>query len=137
MFKYEDGYFKRNINGKYVNASAVDMPISLLLTAWEDMIEEHTNKTIKLYAKREAYKVDSDKVLEEAKKIKDETEVDIIKDKYGGNNDKTRKRYVKDKMAEANMEIKNLEWSIDYLSKEIVFIKELIRTKRVLMEIKE
>ena len=90
-----------------------------------------------MYNKKEAYNTSSEKLLEDAAKEKAETDYDVIKEKYGGNNDKTRKKYVKDSLADESLELKKLEWSIDYIKRRISFLKQLIHTKTILKEVKE
>lgn len=113
------------------------VPVGELLEAWSYLITELSAKEIQLYKKKAAYEASSEKLLEDAAKEKHEKDNDIIKAKYGGNNDKTRKKYVKEMLAKENNEIKNLEFSIDYLKRRISFLKQLIHTKTVMMEIKE
>lgn len=107
------------------------------LTEWSSLVTELSTNEIELYNKKQSYESSSEKVLEDAAKIKAETEEDIIKDKYGGNNDKTRKKYVKEMLSEEKAEIKTLEFSIDYIRRRISFLKQLIHTKTVLIGVKE
>ena len=107
------------------------------LCEWSGLVTELSRKEVELHKKKGDYEVASEKLLEEAKKKKDETEVDVIKDKYGYNNDKTRKKFVKESLVKEAKEIKDLEFSIDYIKRRISFLKQLIHTKTVLIEVKE
>ena len=44
---------------------------------------------------------------------------------------------MKQELSEWYETIKDLEFSIDYLNRRIIYLKELIRTKRTIMEVKE
>jgi len=112
-------------------------PIMENLNEWSRLVTELSRKEIELYNKKEDYNTSSEKLLEDAAKEKAETDYDVIKEKYGGNNDKTRKKYVKDSLADEAMELKQLEWSIDYIKRRISFLKQLIHTKTILKEVKE
>lgn len=107
------------------------------LAEWSGLVTVLSKKELKLYKSKEAYQALSDMILEQAKKDKEAGKPDIIKELYGGNNDKTRSRYVKDELKEEAKEIKDLEFSIDYLIRRISFLKQLIHTKTVIMEIRE
>lgn len=104
---------------------------------WSNIISELSKKEIELYHKKEAYEKSSEKLLEDAAKEKAETGNDIIKNKYGGNNDKTRKKYVKEMLSKADNEIKTLEFSIDYCKRRISFLKQLVSAKTAILEVKE
>ena len=100
-----------------------------VLVEWDELINELSEKEIQLYVLKEAYESSSEKLLEEAAKKKIETGEDIIKAKYGGNNDKTRAKYVKEMLLEDAIEIKGLEFSIDYIVRRIAFLKGLVYVK--------
>lgn len=96
---------------------------------YENAIFELSSKEVKYYNSKESYAALSDTLLEQAKKDKDDGKGDIIKDMYGGNNDKTRKRYVKEELVDEAKEIKDLEFSIDYLKRRISFLKAILYLK--------
>lgn len=104
---------------------------------WSNLITELTFKEINLFKKKEAYAKASEKLLEDAAKEKAENDNDVIKKKYGGNNDKTRKKYVKDSLAKESMELKELEWSIDYVKRRISFLRQLVPAKTAVLEVKK
>lgn len=93
---------------------------------WDSLINELSKKEVEYINLKETYETKSESLIEEARKIKEETGQDIIKHTYGGNNDKTRKKYVKDNLQELDKNIQTLEISIDYIKRRISFIKALI-----------
>lgn len=97
------------------------------LTEWENLIEELSVKEVLLYKKKEAYQVMSDKIIAETN----------FKELYGKNNESVRKNHVKDELSDIVSELKTLEFSIDYIKRRISFLKQLIHTKTVLLEVKE
>lgn len=97
------------------------------LKEWEQLITELSQKEQVVIEWRETYQIKSDALLDEARKIKDETGKDIIKETYGGNNDKTRKLYVKEQLLDWDKNIQDLELSIDWIKRRISFIKALVQ----------
>jgi len=97
------------------------------LREWQSLIKELSEKEIALIEWKELYEIKADKILENAKKQKQETGEDIIKTIYGGNNDKTRKKYVKDQLTEWDKNIFELELSIDWINRRISFIKHYVK----------
>lgn len=120
-----------------VEDNSISDDVMVNLSEWSSLVTELSEKEIKLYQSKEAYIALSDTLLEQAKKDKEEGKRDIIKDLYGYNNDKTRSRYVKDELKDEDKDIKDLEFSIDYLKRRISYLKSLIHTKTVILEIKE
>ena len=99
----------------------------LNLEEWSKLVTELSEKEIALYKWKECYQIKSDEII---------ANVDFKKI-YGANNQKIRDNHVKKELQTWNDTIKDLEFSINYIGRRIVYLKELIRTKRVLMEIKE
>ena len=97
------------------------------LSEWENLIEELSRKEVLLYKKKEAYQVMSDKIISETD----------FKEIYGKNNADVRKTHVKNELMTDYETIKALEFSVDWIGRRISFLRELIRTKRVLMEVKK
>ena len=120
-----------------VEDTSIDDDVMMNISEWSIIVTELSEKEITLYQSKEAYTALSDTLLEQAKKDKEDGKGDIIKDLYGYNNDKTRSRYVKDELKDEDKEIKDLEFSIDYLKRRISYLKSLIYTKNVLREVKE
>lgn len=101
---------------------------------WNNCIEELTEKEREKINLKESFSKLEEKILADAKKIKDETGEDIIKAKYGGNNDKTRKKYVEDELKEEKDKKNDLTLRIDYLKRRIDFLKELMRIEGILID---
>ena len=92
----------------------IDDKIENNLNEWSKSITELSKKEVELYKLKEAYEKASEKLLKDAAKEKAENDKDIIKMRYGGNNDKTRAKYVKEMLSKDGKEIKDIEFSIDY-----------------------
>ena len=101
--------------------------ISRDLLEWSKLVTELSNKEIALYKWKECYQIKSEEIIANTD----------FKALYGKNNEKVRKEHVKSELSDWYDTIKALEFSIDWISRRIVYLKELIRTKRVLMEVKE
>ena len=97
------------------------------LYEYSSLIEELSTKEIKLFKLKEEYQTESDKIIAETD----------FKELYGKNNAEVRKNHVKEELKGWYLEIKDLEFSIDYISRRIGYLKELIRTKRLLLGVKE
>lgn len=96
------------------------------LYQYKKLIEELSEKEIALYQWKEIYEI-------KAREIEVTTN---FKEIYGKNNAEVRKQHIKEELREWHDNIKELEFSIDYITRRISFLKELIRTKRTLMEVK-
>ena len=97
------------------------------LSEWSRLVTELSEKEVALYHWKEVYNVKSEEIIANTD----------FKALYGANNQKVRDNHVKSELSDWHNTIKELEFSIDYLVRRISYLKELIRTKRVLMEIKE
>ena len=104
---------------------------------WSNILTDLTHKEKQLYQLKNDYQIKSDKVLEDARKHLDQTGEDIIKQTYGGNNDKTRKQYVKDTMKEDAEKLKELEFNIEYMKRRLTYLKSLVDVKVAIMESKK
>ena len=60
---------------------------------------------------------------------------DIIKAKYGGNGDKTRKKYTDEVLKEEKQQIKDLELRIEHLTRRNEFIREMMAMQRSLIDV--
>ena len=98
------------------------MNIDGLLGEWESLIDELSSKEIALYEWKHVY---------QAKAMEIENTVDFKK-LYGANNQKIRDQHVRNELQTWADNIKELEFSINYLARRISFIKEMIKCKRVL-----
>ena len=126
---FDDGEFMEYNEeiSNFVIVPMTNVPVMELLEAWSYLITELSSKEIELYKCRESYQALSDKIIESTD----------FKELYGKNNAEVRKHHVKNELAEEHEHIKNLTFSIDYLIRKISFLKQLIHTKTVMMEIKE
>lgn len=97
------------------------------LSEWENLIEELSVKEVLLYKKKEDYQVKSDEII----KTTD------FKELYGANNQTVRNNHVRNVLSADYELIKDLEFSISFIGRRMSFLKELIRVKRVLMEVKQ
>ena len=113
--------------------------IKMDLVEWNGLLTWLSRSNRRIYEIKEEYKVESDKILAEARRIKEDPDDgrDIIKEKYGGNNDKTRKQYVDEQLVDLINEKQDLEFHVAEDGRRIAFLKELIRTKRMLNMVKE
>ena len=102
-------------------------PVDDLLVEWENLISELSNKEVMLYHKKTDYQRKSDEIIAETN----------FKELYGANNQKVRDNHVKTVLSKDYETIKALEFSIDWINRRISFLRELVKTKRVLMEVKQ
>ena len=120
-----------NIEDVSVEAFVIDNCIE-----WGNIISDLGKMEKDLYKFKEDYQIKSDELLEEARRIKDETEEDIIKAKYGGNNDKIRAKYVKESLVDDAKKIKDLEFDIEHCKRRISYLKGLVYAKTALINVK-
>ena len=95
-----------------------------ILNEWENLIEELSQKEIALYEWKQVYNV-------KAEEITAHTDFKAI---YGANNQKVRDNHIRNELSDWYENIKDLEFSIDYITRRISYLRELIRCKRVIME---
>jgi hypothetical protein len=101
--------------------------LEALLNEWEQYIDELSQKEVALYQWREVYNV-------RAMEIENTVDFKAI---YGKNNADVRKAHIKEELKDWHTTIKELEFSINWLSHRISYMRELIKTKRVLLEVKQ
>ena len=97
------------------------------LVEWTGLITELSDKERKLFSLRDKYQAKSEEIIET-------TDFKAI---YGRNNAETRKNHIRQELSSDYNNIKELEFHIDWINRRIIFLKELIRTKRTLLEVKE
>ena len=97
------------------------------LYEWSKLITDLGDKEVKYYNLKEKYNELSEKIIESTD----------FKELYGKNNESVRKNHVKNELSDMVKEIKSLEFSIDYCKRRIMFLKQLIHTKTVLLQIKK
>jgi len=111
------------------SAPNMEMSVQDCLNEWEKSVDELFDKEVELYKAKEDYEKASEKLLADAVKEKSETGRDVIKEKYGGNNDKTRAKYVKEMLDKDKARIKALEFRIGHLKRRVSFLKTLVKVK--------
>lgn len=104
----------------------MDRDVSIDLYMECKLIDELSEKEIEYYNLKEKYNELSEKIIESTD----------FKELYGKNNERVRKNHVKNELSDMVKEIKSLEFSIDYCKRRIMFLKQLIHTKTVLLQIK-
>ena len=108
---------------------AMDVPLDSLIREYEELLIELSDKEVEYMDLKEEY---------------NQKEFEIVylsdinfKELYGSTSEKVRKQHASTVLKPLKTKLNGLELSIDYLKRYIVFIRELIRTKRVLMEVKQ
>lgn len=129
----EDAVVTVGLDGR----SDIDRPIVSDLMEWDKLNTSLKNSNRRLAEIKEEYSTTSEQLLKDARQVLEETGEDIIKARYGGNNDKTRKKYVQDSLMNLTNEKKELEFCVSEYNRRISYLKELIRTKRLLMEVEK
>ena len=105
----------------------IEMSIVDDLTEWSKLITELSEKETQLLTLK-------DTIFEKEQWIIENTD---FKSVYGKNNADVRKLHLNKHMSKEYDNRRNLELSIDYLKRRISFIKQLVHTKTVLIEVKE
>ena len=96
------------------------------LREWEELVNELSEKEIALFKWKEVYEI-------RAMEIENNTD---FKELYGKNNEKVRREHIKNELADWHYIIKDLEFSIAYITRRISFLRELVKCKRTLIEAK-
>lgn len=97
------------------------------LIEWNELIKELSKKEISLYKLKMDYERKSEEIVATTN----------FKELYGANNQKVRDNHVRNTLSEDYEVIKDLEFSISFISRRMSFLKELIRTKRTFMELND
>lgn len=105
------------------------------LVEWNELLTWLSKSNRRLAEIKNEYEIRSEKLLANARKVKEDKDIDIIKNLYGGNNDKTRKQYVKDTLKGLTDEENELKRYTAEDGRRISFLKELIRYKRLALEV--
>ena len=103
-----------------------NVDVLVLLSEWETLVDELSEKEVALYQWKTVYQV-------KAMEIENNTDFKAI---YGKNNADIRKQHVKMELSEWDKNIHELEVSINWISRRISFLRELVKVKRTLMELK-
>ena len=105
---------------------SINLSMNDLLVEWEDLLEELSEKEIELTYLKE-------KIFEKEQLIINETD---FKEVYGKNNADVRRNHLLSLMKTDYDNRNTLELSVDYCKRRVSFLRELIRIKRTLMEVK-
>ena len=97
-----------------------------LLDEWEALVNELSEKEVALYEWKEVYSIKADEIIADTD----------FKSIYGANNQKVRDQHVRNELSDWYVIIKDLEFSIDWIGRRISFLRELIKVKRTLLEVK-
>ena len=100
-----------------------NVDVMVLLNEWETLVDELSEKEIALYQWKECYQIKADEIIGNTD----------FKALYEANNQKVRDNHVKTELSDWHDTIKELEFSIDWIGRRISFLRELVKTKRVLM----
>ena len=93
---------------------------------WDELIHELSDKEVALFKWKEIYEVKANEIIEHTD----------FKELYGANNQKVRDNYVRNELSDWYDIIKDLEFSIAYIERRISFLRELVKCKRTLLEVK-
>ena len=96
------------------------------LRQWDELIEELSEKEIALFQWKQVYEIKANEIIEHTD----------FKELYGANNQKVRDNHVRNELADWYDTIKELEFSIAYIERRISFLRELVKCKRTLLEVK-
>ena len=103
-------------------------------TEYEELIDNINKTARELVQKETEYAEKGDALLKLAAYMKKENGDDIIKEKYGGNNDKTRKKYVEDELKAFAEDIQELKFKKEEYNRRLGFIKRLIDMKTAMIK---
>lgn len=103
-------------------------------TEYEELIDNINQTARELVQKETEYAEKGDAILKLAAYIKEENGDDIIKQKYGGNNDKTRKKYVEDELKLFAEDIQELKFKKEEYNRRLGFLKRLIDMKTAMIK---
>ena len=105
----------------------LDKDITENISEWSGLITELSLKEVELHQIKE-------RIFDKEQWMTENTD---FKTMYGKNNSDIRKQHFKKFLKDEYAVKLGLEISIDYLKRRISFIKQLIHTKTVIMEVKE
>ena len=127
-FTEEMGWQEYNKEYGWLAIPALDVPKSMLLLTYEDLIVELSRKETEYMGLKEQYNQKEFEIVYMS---------DInFKELYGSTSEKVRKQHASNELKPLKDELQGLELSIDYLKRYISFLRELIRVKRTIMESK-
>ena len=97
-----------------------------ILCEWEELTRELSSKEIALLQWKQIYEIKANEIIEHTD----------FKELYGANNQKVRDNHVRNELSDWYDIIKELEFSIAYIERRISFLRELVKCKRTLLEVK-
>ena len=99
--------------------------VQTITDEWEDLLDELTTKEVELYMLKETYNTLSEDIIAATD----------FKQIYGKNNETIRKTHVKKELSDIVKDIKQLEFSINYISRRISFLKAMTYLKINMVEL--
>lgn len=96
-----------------------------ILTEWEELTNELSQKEIALLQWKQIYEIKSNEIIEHTD----------FKELYGANNQKVRENHIRNELSDWYDIIRDLEFSINYITRRISFLRELVKCKRVILEV--
>ena len=136
FFPVESEIQASTLCAKFNEIETVERPLDLHKDFQDyDNLITKMNKQARLLVEKETKRqVESDNLLAEAREIKYKTGKDIIKEKYGANNDKIRKQYVDETLKSLADEIQELKFQKDENNRQLGFLKRLIDMKTAIIK---
>lgn len=101
------------------NKSTIYKNVQDISVEWENLIIELSEKEVEYYHLKENYNELSEEII---------ASVDF-KELYGKNNESVRKNHVKKELSDIINQLKTLEFSINYLTRKISFLKAMTYLK--------
>ena len=114
-------YGNDNADEVTFECSITDVPVAILLTTWEDLVIELSDKEKELYELKE-------EIFNKEQDIIRNTDFQKL---YNQNNKYVRKEHLDKVLADNYVAKKDLEFRIDFIKQYIPLLKEVIRCKGV------
>lgn len=114
-------YGNDNADEVTFECSITDVPVAILLTTWEDLVIELSDKEKELYELKE-------EIFNKKQNIIRKTDFNKL---YNANNKDVRKEHLDKVLADNYVAKKDLEFRIDFIKQYIPLLKEVIRCKGV------
>ena len=121
--------FVNYLNNLFKKLEEKPIDLHVNFEEWNERVDWLDKTSRRLIEIEEEYNRKSDEILAHAKEMKEKQGIDVVKDKYGGNNDKTRKKYVDEQLTDLLEEKKELEFLKSNDNRRISLLKRLIDMK--------